>query len=245
MTSNKFFVSTILPVYNGEEFLSEAIDSVLAQQHSPHQVIIVDDGSTDQTAAIVKSYGNQVEYIYQENQGAPAARNTGVSLARGEFISFQDADDLWTEDKLRLQLQEFVDNPEAEIVTSMFQRLLQKTGDFEPPEYVFYDGPHLGMNFKCAVIRRSVFDRVGIINQDHLYCDDWDWFMRAREEGVNIQVLSKVTISYRRHECNITNDMVKANSDVLKMLKESLDRRREKNNLTSLPRLLKGVDEND
>jgi glycosyltransferase involved in cell wall biosynthesis len=95
-------VSVIVPVYNGENYLSETLDSIFAQDYEPFEVIVIDDGSTDGSADIVQSYSN-VRYIHQSNQGVPVARNTGLTAAQGEFIAFSDQDDLWKPNKLRVQ----------------------------------------------------------------------------------------------------------------------------------------------
>ena len=86
-------ISCIVPVYNGARFLAEALESILAQSLPPDEIIVVDDGSTDDTPAVVAAYGT-VDYVRQENRGPAAARNRGVTLARGDFLSFLDADDL-------------------------------------------------------------------------------------------------------------------------------------------------------
>ena len=93
-------ISCIVPVFNGERYLAEALDSILAQTWRPLEVIVVDDGSTDGTAHIAAGYGAEVSYIHQANAGPAAARNRGLDAARGEFIAFLDADDLWHKDKL-------------------------------------------------------------------------------------------------------------------------------------------------
>ena len=96
-------VSVIIPVYNGENYLSQAIDSVIDQTYSPIELIIVDDGSTDKSKEIASSY-SQVNYVYQENQGVAIARNTGIFKSQGEYIAFLDQDDIWTANKLKLQV---------------------------------------------------------------------------------------------------------------------------------------------
>ena len=96
-------ISVIIPAYNAEQHISRAIDSVLAQTHPADEIIAVDDGSTDDTGQILRSYGRQLRYIGQENGGAGAARNTGIKAARGEWIAFLDADDEWLPEKLKCQ----------------------------------------------------------------------------------------------------------------------------------------------
>src|SRR5438552_10684660 len=98
-------VSVIMPVYNGERYLAAAIRSVLAQTYTAAEVIVVDDGSTDDSAEIVHKFGTAVRYESQLHRGSPdASRNRGVELARGEYLAFLDQDDLWTNNKLELQV---------------------------------------------------------------------------------------------------------------------------------------------
>ncbi len=97
-------VSAIIPVYNGEAFLADAVKSILKQNYQPLEIIIVDDGSTDSTAQVGARFGDAVRYHYQSNAGPPAARNKGLQMARGNVITFLDVDDLWRNDKLQLQI---------------------------------------------------------------------------------------------------------------------------------------------
>ena len=96
-------VSVIIPVYNREKFLAEAIDSVLAQTYRPIEIIVIDDGSTDKSGEIARSYA-ETKYIYQDNQGVSVARNIGVDAAQGEFLAFLDSDDMWLHNKLETQI---------------------------------------------------------------------------------------------------------------------------------------------
>src|SRR3982074_3555445 len=101
---NTPLVSVIVPVYNGERFLAETLQSIINQQYRPLELIVIDDGSTDQTARIATSV-SEVRYFYQRNQGVANARNAGLAAARGELIAFLDADDLWQPNKLSLQVE--------------------------------------------------------------------------------------------------------------------------------------------
>ena len=105
-----YTVSVVIPAYNMEKYIGRAIDSVLAQTRQPDEIIVVDDGSTDNTADVIKSYGSRVHYIRQENGGASVARNTGIEAAKSEWIAFLDADDEWLPEKLQLQIECFARN---------------------------------------------------------------------------------------------------------------------------------------
>src|SRR4030095_10925317 len=109
-------VSVVIPAYNSERFVDEALESVLRQSHQRLEVIVVDDGSTDGTGARVRAYGNQVRYIHQVNAGVGAARNKGLAAATGDYIAFLDADDLWWPEKIELQLEIAARNPESGLI---------------------------------------------------------------------------------------------------------------------------------
>ena len=213
-------VSVVIPVFNGEIFLREAVQSVLAQKYSPLEIIIVDDGSTDGTATVARCLPETIRYLHQTNKGPAAARNCGIKHARGSLIAFTDADDLWPEAKLELQLPYLIRDPAIEIVMGRIQQvLLSGTEEFGEPAF--------SVNLGSAVIRKSVFERVGFFDETMRYSEDVDWFMRARESGAAIKTIDAVTLFYRQHEQNMTRGKSTSELNVLKALKRSLDRRRE------------------
>jgi glycosyltransferase involved in cell wall biosynthesis len=222
-------VSVVIPVFNGERFLREAVQSVLDQKYSPLEIIVVDDGSTDGTANVARSL--PVRYLHQTNQGPAAARNRGIEHAQGELITFADADDLWPLAKLELQLPYLTDD--VEIVMGRIQQV------FSSSEEEFGE-PAFSVNLGSAVIRKTVFDRVGLFDETMRYSEDVDWFMRAREAGVAIMTIDAVTLFYRQHEENMTRGKSTSELNVLKALKRSLDRRRERAGVAApLPQLNK------
>jgi glycosyltransferase involved in cell wall biosynthesis len=222
-------VSVVIPVFNGERFLREAVQSVLDQKYSPLEIIVVDDGSTDGTANVARSL--PVRYLHQTNQGPSAARNRGIEHAQGELIAFADADDLWPLAKLELQLPYLTED--VEIVMGRIQQV------FSSSEEEFGE-PAFSVNLGSAVIRKTVFDRVGLFDETMRYSEDVDWFMRAREAGVAIMTIDAVTLFYRQHEENMTRGKSTSELNVLKALKRSLDRRRERAGVAApLPQLNK------
>lgn len=108
-------VSVIIPAYNSETFITKAIDSVLSQSYPHIETIVVDDGSTDHTARVVRSYGDRIKYVYQDNQGHAKARNRGLQESRGEYCAFLDADDCWLPQKVELQVDILERNPDTGI----------------------------------------------------------------------------------------------------------------------------------
>ena len=221
-------VSIIIPVFNGERFLREAVESVLAQKYSPVEIIIVDDGSTDGTATVARSFPETVRYRHQTNHGPAAARNRGIEQAQGNLIAFADADDLWPSHKLELQLPYLIRDSKIDIVLGRIQQvLLSETQAKEIGD------PAFSVNLGSAVIRRSCFERVGLFDETMRYSEDVDWFMRAREGAAAIMTIDAVTLFYRQHEQNMTRGKSTSELNVLKALKKSLDRRREQTGFAS------------
>src|SRR4026207_773633 len=112
MTDENPLVSVIVPVYNGRRYLRAALESVFAQTYRPIEVIVVDDGSVDDSGTIAQSFP-EVRYMHQTNQGVAAARNNGIDAAQGEFFALLDQDDLWATDKLKVQVDYFLNHPDV------------------------------------------------------------------------------------------------------------------------------------
>src|SRR5262245_15990846 len=125
MSSTSPCVSVVIPVHNAEPFLASTLESVVRQGHDALEIIVVDDGSTDGSAEIAKRSPAGVRYVCQPNMGPPAARNAGLRLATGDVITFLDADDLWTDGRLALQLRLLAQHPTVDIVAGRFQWVRQ------------------------------------------------------------------------------------------------------------------------
>lgn len=228
-------VSCIVPVFNGERYLAEALDSILAQTYRPLEVVVVDDGSTDGTAAIVRGYDGRVRTVRQVHQGAPAARNLGMQAARGAFIGFLDADDLWHREKLARQMARFVARPELEVSVTHLQSFWIPELQDEAARFRDHPlaQPQPGYVTITMLARRTVLERVGPFNTALSVGDPMEWFVRAGELGVAMELLPD-TLAYRRlHRHNLswdtatTRQMTAAMQDaVLQVVKDSLDRRR-------------------
>jgi glycosyltransferase involved in cell wall biosynthesis len=230
-------ISCIVPVFNGERYLAETLDSIIAQTYRPLEIIVVDDGSTDGTVSIIERYGSPVRYLEQPNSGAPAARNRGLWAAKGEFISFLDADDLWPAEKLRLQMERFEARPELDICVGHLQsfwipELRREAERFRDHPLA---QPQPGYVTTTLLARRALFDEVGGFKDTLRVGDPMDWFLRAGEYGAVMELLPEV-LSYRRmHHANIswesssTGEMTEEmRSSILRVIKDSLDRRRDK-----------------
>ena len=153
-----------LPIY-GERFLLDAIASIQAQNFHPLEIIVVDDGSHDGTGRLAKSIGPSVRYVYQQNAGPPAARNMGLQLAQGDIITFLDVDDLWTKDKLAIQLDHFDRNPQLDVVVGFTQCMVLRPNELGISKFELFAEPWFAWSLGGAAIRRSVFEQVGDFDQ--------------------------------------------------------------------------------
>jgi glycosyltransferase involved in cell wall biosynthesis len=224
MTAAPPLVSVIVPVYNGERFLRDAVASLARQRHEPLEIVVVDDGSTDATPTIATELQGEIRYVRQPNAGPPAARNTGLRAARGSFIGFLDADDLWSDDKLAIQLGHLTSDPSIDVVLGYTEIVyLPEAGERDArPKLV---GPLFSLG--AALMRRAAFARAGAFDETSRYCDDVDWLLRAKELGLSLLVHRDVVQIYRRHDRNLTNQKDVDRHFFLSAIKKSLDRRRQ------------------
>ncbi|MPZ48109.1 MAG: glycosyltransferase [Dehalococcoidia bacterium] len=216
-------VSVVIPAYNGERFLRAAIESVLRQEGVSLEVIVIDDGSTDGSGDVARSFGPPVVCLRQENGGLGAARNAGVLAARGQYLASLDADDLWTEGKLAIQIERLLSEPGLDCVFGLVEHFEEEdvAGRFE----VNVGRTASGLSAGTMLIRRQAFLRVGLFSSDRRMGEFIDWFARAQDAGLRHEVMQQVMLRRRVHGDNIT---LKAphGADYLHVLKAALDRRR-------------------
>jgi glycosyltransferase involved in cell wall biosynthesis len=215
-------VSVVIPAYNGASFLAEALDSVLGQTRPPEEVVVVDDGSTDGTAAVAARYGAPVLVHRQANRGIGAARNAGVALTSGDHIAFLDADDLWEPRKLERQLELLAKDPDLEIVFGHLAEFRAGPGEERGPLGPARPGP-LAVTM---LVRREAMDRVGTFPEDVVLSEFLIWLGRARQLGLREAMLPDVLVARRVHGSN--NGVVnrRAIEEYPRVFKELLDRRR-------------------
>ena len=236
--SNHPKISVIIPVYNGGAFISEAINSVFNQHYEAIEVIVVDDGSTDNTAEMVEMTGQDVRYVYQENRGVSAARNKGLEMATGKYIAYLDADDIWMENKLIRQVEILGKKPEIGAVIG-FTCQVPMAMHLKPAIEKANEGGTFLLSVGGTLFRESLFRKVGTFDESMPSGEDTDWFLRAREASVQIVIHKEVVQLYRRHKKNISSNRKIVNSGLLKIHKKSLDRRRMdgKRAVINLPKL--------
>jgi glycosyltransferase involved in cell wall biosynthesis len=220
-------VSVMIGAYNADPYLGEAIESVFAQTHRPVELIVVDDGSTDGTAEVARSFGDDLTFVQQERGGNGAARNTAVRHARGDLFAFLDADDRFTPRKLELQLAALRDDPELDLVFGYVREFVspelppEVTAGIRPPSPVQpWAAPNL------MLIRRASFERVGPFSESLRVGVTVDWYARAQEAGLKSYVLPEVVLERRLHTQNNGVREADARSQYLHVLKASLERRR-------------------
>jgi len=222
-------VSVILPVYNGEKFLGEAIQSLLAQSYRPIQIIVVDDGSTDDSGNIAKSF-SEVEYHYKPNGGVATARNMALKQVRGEFIAFLDADDLWVPEKLAEQVAWLDAHPECGLVFA-YERFFVNPGA-EAPKWFgdeLLQNDHNAFVPSTLLIRRVAADATGEFSTNFNHEDDLEWFMRAKDLGFGMAVLPKTLVLRRIHGSNISMQKKPDRKVIMGLIKDSILRQRLQN----------------
>jgi glycosyltransferase involved in cell wall biosynthesis len=186
INQNLPLVSVIIPTYNRASWLKGAIDSVLNQTFSNFELLIVDDGSTDNTKELVDSYGDKIKYIFQPNQGPAAARNSGIKNRQVELISFLDSDDRWLKDKLQTQVNLMTADPSIKICYT--DEIWIRRGKRVNPKKIHqkYSGwiyqqclPLCIISPSSVIIHREVFEKVGLFDESLLVCEDYDLWLRV------------------------------------------------------------------
>jgi glycosyltransferase involved in cell wall biosynthesis len=222
-------VSVIIPAFNAARYIGEAITSVLANDAAPLQVIVVDDGSTDDTASVVKGFGAKIEYLYQPNGGIASALNYGFARVQGEWLAFNAADDRWAQGRLERQLATFAANPAADLVFGHVQNYFspelteEVTSRYHcPPE------PIPGYSLAAMLTRRTTFEEVGGFNAQYKLGEFVDWYARANELGLQSVLVPEIVLWRRLHGENLSIRSANERSDFARILKASMDRRRQR-----------------
>lgn len=227
MNDNSLLISVIIPVYNGERYLRQAIAGALGQQYRPLEIIVVDDGSLDGTAVVAASFGEAVHYVYQPNAGPGAARNRGVALAKGALFAFLDADDWWHPAKLERQMARLAQEPTLGYLLCHMQ--VVQEADAQWP--VTLNQAHYQNEPPChlpsaLLVRRDIFAQVGSFDERYRYSDDTDWFLRAKDAGIPMAMVPEVLVYKRIHHTNLSHTPAMT-QETLRAFRSSVQRQRQ------------------
>ncbi|MFE1744117.1 glycosyltransferase [Coleofasciculus sp. H7-2] len=219
-------VSVIIVVKNGERYLTRAIESILAQTYEPYEIIVVDGQSIDNTENIAKSF-QQVRYVRQTTQGIADAYNQGIDSARGEFIAFLSHDDTWTPNKLSTQVSYMIQHPEIQYTVAKVKFFLEEGHSIPPgfrPELL--EGEHIGCIMETLVARKTLFEAIGKLNPEFTVAEDVDWFSRAKDNNISMTVMAEVLLHKHIHNTNLSLNSAVNNQNLLKIMKQSIERKR-------------------
>ena len=197
-------VSVIIPAYNAEAFVAEAVESVLAQTYQDFEIIAVDDGSTDGTVSVLKQYP-QVKLIEKPHSGIAETRNAGLKAACGELVAWIDADDRWRKDKLAKQVAYLDAHPETGMLYTRYWNFTDLPEESLSPEQRFLLGKEISRSMATTVIRKVLFDRFGLFDTSLVYSEDSEWMLRVliRCPGA-VAKLNEILYERRVHGNNIT-----------------------------------------
>ena len=219
--NEKPVLSVVVPVYNGAKYLRRALQNIQSEVPNDTEIIVVDDGSTDDSAQIARGFAANfplLRVISQENGGPAVARNVGIRAACAEFLAFLDVDDLWPAGSLGFRLRHLQNDTNLDLVLGRVQVNRVLENEITEPFVAFLIG--------AALYRKRVFDKVGLFDESLRFSEDTDWFLQTREKNIEMLRIPETTIFYHLHGENMTNGKTFKELDVVYALKRSLDRRR-------------------
>lgn len=225
-------VSCIIAVFNGRQYLAEAIGSILRQSRPVDEILVVDDGSTDDSADIAERFGPPVRCIRQRNAGQSAARNHGVRASRGDMLSFLDCDDVIHPNKIERQLQRMAEEPKLMLLDAFAQNFWspeipegqRELAGWQAMTHSDKPWPHF---IATWLFRREVWQLVGEFDEQRRFAEDSDWHDRVRHAAVPMETMTVVLARRRLHQANLTRNNYDGHIDgLLHYFKESFGRRR-------------------
>jgi len=220
-------VSVVIAAYNAAATIHEAIESAAHQSYPPVEVIVVDDGSTDGTAAVAEASGLASAVLRQRNQGPSRARNTGIEVATGAWIALLDADDAWHADKLRSQIQLAAAHPDLSIIATDWVRTRQALSatPTAPPSWFAYRDLLVLNRFQTSTVlaRREVLDRIGGFDPQLDGVEDWDCWLRASLEGP-VALVHAPLVLYRDSPGGVSKDLRRLRRGALRILARERER---------------------
>jgi len=201
--SARTLVSVVVPVYNGAAFLRDALTSIGTQKYAPIEVIIVDDGSTDESHLIADSFlaHHNGRLLRQGNLGPAAARNAAIAVARGELITFLDADDEMVADRVAFQVEHLHQHPMLDVVIGSEE--IRLDSGIETPPWLQAQETRPAYPIMTMMARAPVFERVGLFDTSFSVAEDTDWLLRARATGVQYEFVDRILLRRRIHGANL------------------------------------------
>ena len=220
-------IALVIPSFNQAEFISEAIDSILNQTHPVDEILVVDDASTDETCEIIRNQYPSVRLLVNEtNRGPSYSRNCGIEASTSDFITFLDADDLLPKNKIKWQYDYLIQHPNIDMVAGFGDCFFSEQISLHDPRRVYLEGkPHFNAYLAAFLIRRNVFDLVGMFDVEMRLSEDQDWYMRTREAGFTLDIKEIISLKKRVHVANTTSGISFKNSGFMTALRNSIKRR--------------------
>ena len=228
-------VSAIIPVYNGEKYISKALESVLNQTYKNIEIIIINDGSNDRSFEQIKPYLSRIKYIYQENEGLCNARNKGIHESTGELIAFLDHDDIWLAQKIEKQVKYFLENPHGKFVhcsviyinhtgekitPAGYWNDLRINGEVNDIAEIFM---HYAMFPSAMMIRREVFEDIGYFDPEFNHGEGYNLCLRIARE-YHLGYINEALVLYRLHDSNASKDVIRFDLNRINIIEAFLEK---------------------
>ena len=220
-------ISVVVPTFNSERFLLQTLDSAIAQDYRPIEIVAVDDGSTDGTWDLLRRRAG-VKRIRQDHAGVSCARNRGICAATGSILAFLDSDDIWPRNRLTIAVRELEAHPEIGYVLG--KEIMFAEPDYRIPAWInpeWLASPQDASNAGVLVARRETFERVGMFNVELELGEDTEWLVRAGEAGIPMARLPEVLLHRRLHGTSLsTATIASRRATVMRIAREAIQRRR-------------------
>jgi glycosyltransferase involved in cell wall biosynthesis len=222
-------ISCIVTSFNSEQFIAEAIRSILNQTYKSIEVIVADGGSTDKTKDVVQKLSSSIKYVTHNSLSPADTRNLGFNSSNGKYVAFLDADDLWHPEKLKKQMNCFIENPELDLCITYAEMFWSE--DLKDEKDFFKDHPRTksipGYATTTLLAKKKVFEIAGKFKKDLWFTDAAEWFIRAKGLGLKIHIVKEPLTFHRMHNTNLTKrKSEESREEFLSLVKSVLDRKK-------------------